>query len=93
MVGYTREHPPTLTLDRGEVIALGEDRVAYTIHSEPGLSGSPCFTQELELVALNTHRSNAPDGPRAGSTGVLVSAVLRDLRAEGFGQLLGTVLA
>jgi hypothetical protein len=93
MVGYTREHPPTLTLDRGEVIALGEDQVAYTIHSEPGSSGSPCFTQELELVALNTHRSNARDGPRAKSRGVLVSAVLRDLRDEGPGQLLGTVLA
>ena len=90
MVGYAREDPPTSTLDRGEVTALGEDRVTYTIETRPGSSGSPCFTKGLELAGLNTLRST--DGSRARSTGVLMSAVLGDLRSEGFGELLGTVL-
>jgi hypothetical protein len=93
MVGYARKRPPTLTLDTGEVVVLGDDSMAYTIRSEPGSSGAPCFTQELALVALNTRRADAPDVPRAASAGVLVSAVLRDLRGQGLGHLLGQALA
>ena len=93
MVGYARERPPALTFDRGAVITLRDDRVVYTIESEPGASGAPCFTPGLELVALLTHQNNDPDAPRTASVGVLLSAVLRDLRDHGFGHLVGAAFA
>jgi hypothetical protein len=93
MVGYARERPPAPTLDRGAVVAVRDTSVVYAIQSEPGSSGAPCFTQELELVALNTRRSDGPAVPRGASEGVLVSAVRRDLSDQGFGHLLGTLFA
>lgn len=88
MVGYARERPPALTIDRGAVAALRDDSVIYAIRSEPGFSGAPCFTRDLELVALNTRRADDPAAPRTASAGVLMSAVTGDLGAQGFGDFL-----
>jgi Trypsin-like peptidase domain/Effector-associated domain 1 len=93
MIGYTRERALALTVDRGAVVALRDHSAVYAIKSEPGSSGSPCFTEDLVLAALNTHRNDAPDAPRTASVGVLMSPVLDDLRAQGFGHLLGMPLA
>ncbi len=88
MVRYARERPSALTIDGGAVVALRDDSVIYAIKSEPGSSGAPCFTQDLELVALNTRRTDDPGAPRTASAGVLMSAVMGDLGAQGFGDFL-----
>ena len=85
MVGYARERPPALTIDEGAVVRLRDNSIIYSVRSEPGLSGAPCFNQDLELVALNTCRS---DNPRTASEGVLMSAVMGDLDTHGLGGFL-----
>jgi hypothetical protein len=67
------------------VVRLRDDCVIYSVRSEPGLSGAPCFNQDLELVALNTRRS---DDARTTSEGVLMSTVMDDLDTHGLGGFL-----
>jgi len=88
MVSYPRALA-TAVAGQGEVISLSDDSVGYTINSQPGSSGAPCFTQDLRLVALYTRSEPG----RSAIVAVPVSAVLRDLRDMGFGHLLGTPLA
>jgi Trypsin-like peptidase domain/Effector-associated domain 1 len=93
MVKHTRERSLSLALGSRAVSTMSPDgtRVTYKLESEPSSSGAPCFTYELDLVALNV--AIDPDGPRKTSVGVLASAVIRDLRQQGFGHLLGTAFA
>lgn len=88
IVSYAYERAAA-RVGQGPVTGLSEDSVSYAINTEPGSSGAPCFTQDLRLVALNTHS----DPRRSANVGVLVSAVLRDLRGRGLGHLFGTPLA
>jgi hypothetical protein len=88
MIGYAQNRPPALTVDRGAVVALREDSVIYALRSEPGTSGAPCFSPDLELVALNTRMVDYPGTSRTASTGVTIWAVVRDLLGHGFASLL-----
>jgi hypothetical protein len=88
MIGYARRRRSALTVDRGAVVALQEDSVVYTIRSEPGSSGAPCFSPDLDLVALNTRMVDYPGPSRTASAGVTMRAVVRDLLRHGFRSLL-----
>lgn len=57
-------------------------RVTYTTNSEPGASGSPCFTDIWELVAL--HHS----GTTARNEGIPFRTILADLEKKGVGDLI-----
>jgi hypothetical protein len=95
MVHHPLGEPLKLALSAYAVAGFSDDgaRVYYDLASEPGSSGSPCFTYDLELVAFHVGRSLAdPKAPRKAGVGVLMSAVLRDLEARGFGGLLGRFL-
>ena len=58
---HPRGSPLSLALNTKAVIGLNSNgtRVMYRTNTEPGSSGSPCFTQNWELVAL--HHSGDPD--------------------------------
>jgi hypothetical protein len=81
------QYQQALMVSFGTVIALDEDSVDYSMNSGRGSSGAPCFTRDGELVALHSHATGA------ANRGVLISAVLRDLRELGLDRLLGVPFA
>lgn len=58
---HPRGEPLKLALETKSVLGLFDAglRVRYTTNTEPGSSGSPCFTPDWELAAL--HHSGDPD--------------------------------
>lgn len=54
---FVMQHPKAapLKLAFGAVIAMNpnQTRVRYTVNTEPGSSGAPCFDKDLNLVALH----------------------------------------
>lgn len=64
IVQHPDAKPMKLALDTEAVIGLNSSktRVKYTTNTEPGSSGSPCFNQNWELVALH-HAGDPKWGP------------------------------
>ena len=58
---HPQGQPLKLALDTNAIIGLTDDktRLRYRTNTEPGSSGSPCFNQKLELIAL--HHSGDPN--------------------------------
>lgn len=58
---HPQGQPLKLALDTNAIIGLTNDktRLRYRTNTEPGSSGSPCFNQKLELIAL--HHSGDPN--------------------------------
>lgn len=58
---HPQGQPLKLALDTNAIIGLTDDktRLKYKTNTEPGSSGSPCFNQKLELIAL--HHSGDPN--------------------------------
>jgi hypothetical protein len=58
---HPKGEPLKLALETRSVLGLFDSgcRVRYTTNTEPGSSGSPCFTPEWELAVL--HHSGDPD--------------------------------
>jgi len=58
---HPQGQPLKLALDTNAIIGLTDDktRLRYKTNTEPGSSGSPCFNQKLELIAL--HHSGDPN--------------------------------
>lgn len=69
-----------LALDTKAVIGLNSNktRVEYNTNTEHGSSGSPCFSQNWELVAL--HHSGDPSWIPRWNEGVPTSLILNDLK-------------
>jgi V8-like Glu-specific endopeptidase len=65
------------------------NRVSYTVNTEPGSSGSPCFTTRLDLVALHHWGDNPNRGVRMGAVLDFLAARKADLAAKGLGGLVG----
>ncbi|GIE88121.1 trypsin-like peptidase domain-containing protein [Actinoplanes regularis] len=89
---FIPQHPRGAPLKAaiGEVLDNGSGHGLFThrANTRPGSSGSPCFTFDLDLVAM--HRAGWKDDPADGNAAVPISAVLRHLRAGGFDMnLLG----
>jgi len=96
IVQYPRGQPLRLIFNADAVAGLSDDgaRVRYDLATEPGSAGAPCFTFDLQLVALNIGLSVAdPASLRRTVLGILMSAVQQDLRDQGLGNLLGAVFA
>jgi hypothetical protein len=66
-------------------------RVRYTINTEPGSSGSPCFDEEWNLVAL--HHSGDPNYEKLHraeyNEGIPMATIYRTLRPELLTRLRG----
>jgi hypothetical protein len=82
-----------LSLNPNAVIASDPNgkSIRYEIDSEPGSSGSPCFSMDLQLAALHIGRPAGAEKGLPPGTGVLISAILRDLQTRGMGGLIGTI--
>jgi len=77
---FILQHPraQSMKLAVGSVtgVSVETDRVTYSVNTEPGSSGSPCFTAGWELVALH-HRGGA-----TGNQGVVIDAIARRLEEK-----------
>lgn len=63
-------------------------RLRYHTNTLPGSSGSPCFSMELDLVALH-HLGDPARGPALYNQGVPIDRVRASLVARGQGNRLG----
>lgn len=87
------QHPEAkpLKLSIGSVVDpdVAPHRVSYLVNTEPGSSGSPCFSASLDLVALHHWGSTPNRGVRL--SGVLDFLIDRksELEVNGLGVLFG----
>ncbi|RKH33130.1 serine protease [Corallococcus praedator] len=58
VVQHPKGRPMQVALDTFQALNRSHTRITYCTNTHPGSSGSPCFTQDLELVAL--HHSGDP---------------------------------
>lgn len=86
--------PLKLALEMNGVIALNANRtrVRYTVNTEGGSSGSPCFSTDWELVAL--HHAGDPNFDRGHkptyNQGIPLSAIVALLESRGKKGVLGS---
>src|SRR5262249_17856501 len=87
------QHPSAapLKLSIGSVVdpAAAPNRVSYTANTEPGPSGSPCFTSGLDLVALHHWGGDMNRGVRLGAVLDLLTARKAELESKGISGLIG----
>jgi len=83
IVQHPDKKPMKLGLDTEAIIGLNgnKTRVEYTTNTEPGSSGSPCFNQNWELVAL--HHSGDPNWIPTWNEGIPINMILQDLKVKG----------
>ncbi|MGV3517229.1 effector-associated domain EAD1-containing protein [Luteitalea sp.] len=81
---FVIQHPQgdTLKLATGRYDSREPTRLRYRVDTEPGSSGSPCFTAQMELVAL--HRGSAEG---LANQGVPLDAIAAALPAGFFKPL------
>lgn len=83
--------PLKLAFDTDAVTEMNstQTRVRYRVNTDRGSSGSPCFNQDWELVAI--HHSGDPnfDPPHKAeyNEGIPFSQILRSLATRGLGSL------
>jgi hypothetical protein len=93
IVQHPKAEPLKLALDTDAVIGTNANgtRLSYRTNTEPGSSGSPCFNQDWQLVAL--HHLGDPDytsGHKAAyNQGILMSAIHELLTQRKLVNLLG----
>ncbi|APR76411.1 Glutamate synthase [NADPH] large chain [Minicystis rosea] len=89
IVQHPKSAPIKLALDTDAVVGLNGNgtRVRYRTNTEPGSSGSPCFDQDWNLVAL--HHAGDPDfsfGHEAAfNEGIPFAKIVAHLRRPGVG--------
>lgn len=80
--------PMKLALDTDAVIAVSDTRIRYATNTEPGSSGSPCFTMDWDLVALHHYGDPSWKAPKFNQ-GVAIGMIRQLIDSRGFGALLG----
>jgi hypothetical protein len=87
------QHPTAapLKLSIGSVVDPGAapNRVSYTANTEPGSSGSPCFTSGLDLVALHHMGGDPNRGVRLGAILDFLGTRKTAVEAMGLGGIIG----
>ena len=81
--------PLKLALDTQAVqfINANATRIRYFTNTDPGSSGSPCFSMDWELLAL--HHLGDPAWNAKYNQGVPIGLIRRRLDSKGLGGLLG----
>ena len=82
--------PLKLALDTDSIIEVRDQtRVRHRTNTEEGSSGSPCFNQDWELVAL--HHSGDPNFARSAdyNEAIPFEAILKLLAKRGFANAIG----
>ncbi|MEZ4712296.1 MAG: trypsin-like peptidase domain-containing protein [Caldilineaceae bacterium] len=89
IVQHPKGAPLKLAIDSEAVTGLDANRtrVYYRTNTEPGSSGSPCFDQNWDLVAL--HHSGDPNDIPIANEGIPIRRVAEMIVSRGFGHLLG----
>src|SRR5204863_1924748 len=80
IIQHPKGEPIKLNLDTNSIIGLVDDRrlrVRYATNSEPGSSGSPCFDQNWQLIALH-HAGDHEFAPQYNE-GIPIDAIVRRL--------------
>lgn len=82
--------PLKLALDTDSVIGRNAagNRLRYRTNTDPGSSGSPCFSMDWDLVALHHLGDPAWQAP-VFNQGVPAELIRRSIEARGYGALLG----
>jgi hypothetical protein len=65
------------------------NRVSYTVNTEPGSSGSPCFNTGLDAVAIHHWGSSPNRGVCVAGIQDFLKDRRSDLEAKGLTHLLG----
>jgi V8-like Glu-specific endopeptidase len=81
--------PMKLALDTEAIIGLNSNgtRVTYKTNTEPGSSGSPCFNQNWELVALH-HAGDPKSLMPMWNRGIPIALVTAHLEQAGYGEYI-----
>ncbi|MEM6633218.1 MAG: trypsin-like peptidase domain-containing protein [Bacteroidota bacterium] len=85
---FVAQHPDgkPMKFNVGQVIGVNAQnmRIRYNTNTEGGSSGSPCFNEKLELIAL--HNCGDPTRPNAPTynQGIPIPRILDDLHSKGF---------
>ena len=84
--------PMKLAMDTQAILGANEGgtRIRYSTNTEPGSSGSPCFSMDWDLVALHHLGDPAWNAPTYNQ-GVPIGPICRRLLAHGCGAALGGV--
>lgn len=84
--------PMKLAMDTQAIIGANENgtRLLYNTNTEPGSSGSPCFSMDWEIVALHHFGDPAWNQPKYNQ-GVPIGRIRDRIVAGGFLDALGTV--
>lgn len=89
IVQHPRHQPLKLAIDMESIIGLNTNgtRIQYKTNTEPGSSGSPCFTIDWELVGI--HHSGGPDYLPKYNEGIPMNLILKRLEKKGLLHELG----
>jgi hypothetical protein len=90
IVQHPEGSPMKLALDTQAVIGPNGNgtRVRYRTNTDPGSSGSPCFTMDWDLVALHHYGDPKWLNPLFNQ-GVPIELIRRRIEASGLGNMLG----
>lgn len=89
IVQHPTGEPAKFALDTGSVIGLIHDgqRLRYRTNTEAGSSGSPCFTMDMDLVALH-HLGDPRVRDPLYNQGIPIALVKDSIVTRGHGALL-----
>jgi len=82
--------PMKLAMDTQAVIGRNSSgtRIRYNTNTEPGSSGSPCFTMDWDLVALHHYGDPRWQNPLFNQ-GIPIELIRQRIDAKGLGNTLG----
>jgi V8-like Glu-specific endopeptidase len=81
--------PMKIAMDTSAVISVKETRIRYATNTDPGSSGSPCFTMDWDLVALHHYGDPSWKEPKFNQ-GVPIAMIRKRIASRGFGADLGS---
>jgi hypothetical protein len=90
IVQHPEGRPLQVAFGSGGVVGFdkGETRIFYDVNTAAGSSGSPCFDQGWQLVAMHIAGGRRDDV----NVGVSIGAVVEGLRSHGLNSVLNQVL-
>jgi Trypsin-like peptidase domain len=91
IVQHPEGAPMKLALDTQAVIGRNRNgtRICYKTNTDPGSSGSPCFTMDWDIVALHNYGDPKWHNPRFNQ-GVPIELIRLQIESQGLGKTLGT---
>lgn len=87
---HPQGEPMKLALDTDAVIGqnAGKTRIRYKTNTDPGSSGSPCFSMDWDIVALHHYGDPAWQTPLFNQ-GIPIHLVAQRIKSKEFGASLG----